>query len=125
MNDRHKVEAIERDEGNPSWIETIPAPNVPKWMFAVLNIKDGQRSRSLGNSNESIVVSNQLEVTPLSGQWWNSLRINQKAEILELVEWLGDNADDYVASSEAMYPGDPPKLKRQLADNHSFGSYRR
>lgn len=119
MNDKGRVEAIERDDKTPNWITKYQQANqqklppLPKWLYPVLNIRDEKGYRTLTNDTGSYFISKALEVTPFSGQWWNSLRDDRKAEVLELVEWLGGDANEYVNSSEIMYPKDPDFSKRK------------
>ena len=105
MSSTGKVDAIE-DDTQPTWVEGYQALNLKlppllNWMLPVVN-----------NYTKDARVSQDIEVIPCSGQYWQGLRSDQKAELLELVEWLGGNADEFVRNFEAMYPKDPSFHKR-------------
>ena len=96
-----RVDEIERDDLKQNWIEKkggkVPLPG---WMIPlVLNyVEDEDIEESVG-----------LEALFLSGQFWSSLRSDQKAEWIELVEWLGKDVSDYVRKMEQMYPKNPER----------------
>ena len=99
MNDRGRVKAIDKD-AQPTWIEANTVgnkpPPVPNWMLPVII-----------NYKKESPIDNNIEVIPCSGQYWNELKAPQQAKILELVEWLGGSADEYVRDFEKMFPNSP------------------
>ena len=109
LDKNYKVEDIERDDKSPSWVEKHPqkSPPIPKWMYQILNIRDEKGYSSLHQSQEDLLVSNKLEVIPVSGQQWQAMNTNQRNELLELVEFTGQDAGDYCRLFQSMYPKTP------------------
>ena len=54
-------------------------------------------------------ISKNIKVKIASGQFWNRLLPSQRDELLQLVEWLGQDRRDYVAKMENMFPKKSPK----------------
>lgn len=119
LNDKFRVEDIERDDKSLSWIEKHQLGNqnklpvLPKRLHQLCNIRDEKGYRSLHNSKEDLLVSDKLEVIPISGQQWQAMTNNERAELLELVEFTGKDPTDYVRSFEVMYPYNPDFSKRK------------
>ena len=118
INSNYRVEDIERDDKSPDWIETHKLKNnqklppLPKWLYPLLNIRDEQGYRSLNKSTESLLVSSNLEVIPISGQQWQALTASERNQLLELVEFTGKDAGDYVREFQSHYPNTPDFNKR-------------
>ena len=104
MNDKGRVRVIDKD-AQPTWIveNTVAGvlPRLPKWM---LPVTIGYR--------QGMPITKQIEVIPCSGQYWNELNFRQQGKLLELVEWLGGDADQYVRDFEKMLPNDPAGKRR-------------
>jgi len=49
-----------------------------------------------------------IEVIPMSGQFWNRLLPSQKQELREMLEFLKINPDDYIAKMQRMLPTSSP-----------------
>ena len=99
MNDKGRVRAIDKD-AQPTWIaeNTVAGvfPRLPKWVLPVVN-----------NYVKGMPITKSIEVIPSSGQYWNELNFRQQGKVLELVEWTGGDADQYVRDFEKMYPNSP------------------
>ena len=99
VNDKGRVKVIDHD-AQPTWVaeNTIGGvfPKLPKWMLPVVN-----------NYVKGTPITKQMEIIPCSGQYWNELNFRQQGKLLELVEWLNGDADQYVRDFEAMYPNSP------------------
>jgi hypothetical protein len=54
-------------------------------------------------------VTKNIELITASGQFWNRLLPSQKDELMELVEWLGEDPRDYEAQVLKMLPRKAPK----------------
>ena len=117
LDNAFKVQDIERDSTTPDWIQDYKLknqaklPSLPKWLYPLLNIRDEKGYRSLEKSNEDLLVSNQLEVIPISGQQSQLMTADKRNQLLELVEFTGKDAGDYVRSFEVMYPKNPNFFK--------------
>ncbi len=96
MGQNNRVDSIERNKETLSQFETTSSI-LPNYLLPlVINYKEGE------------TVSKNIEVISCSGQRWASLKSNQRAELLELVEWLGQDCHEYVRRMESMLPKDPP-----------------
>ena len=106
MNDKGRVRAIDKD-AQPTWIveNTVGGilPKLPKWMLPVVI-----------NYQKGTPITKQLQVIPSSGQYWTELNFRQQGKLLELVEWTGGDADQYVHDFESMYPESPAFRNRRL-----------
>ena len=104
MNDKGRVRAIDKD-AQPTWIDenTVGGilPKLPKWLLPIIN-----------NYVKGTPITKSIEVIPCSGQYWNELNFRQQGKLLELVEWTGGDADQYVRDFEKMYPNDPAGKRR-------------
>ena len=92
-----RVDEIERDESKETWIEKkagkVPLPN---WVLPLaLDYIEGED------------ISLSIKITCPSGQQWQAFRSDQKADLLELVEWLGKDVSDFVTKLESSYPKNP------------------
>ena len=67
---------------------------IPKYLLPVINNHKGTIDKDLG-------------VVLCSGQMWYQLKANEKSDLLELVEYVGQDAGDYVRQMENMYPRNP------------------
>lgn len=97
LNDKGLVSSINQDT-DPDWItlyqtKTGKLPAVPKSLLSLVN-----------NYVEGQPISQTIQVIPISGQQWSLLNKKQKRFLLELVEWLGGNADDYCRLWMSMLP---------------------
>ena len=54
-------------------------------------------------------VTKNIELITPSAQFWNRLLPSQQDELLELVEWLGQDRRDYIAKMKKMLPRSAPK----------------
>jgi hypothetical protein len=54
-------------------------------------------------------VTKDVKLTTASGQFWNNLLPSQKDELMQLVEWLGEDPRDYEAAVLKMLPRKSPK----------------
>jgi hypothetical protein len=54
-------------------------------------------------------ISKDIELIPMSGQFWNNLLPSQRDELKQLVEWLGMSWDDYYEQMKRMLPKENPK----------------
>lgn len=106
MNDKGRVKVIDKD-AQPTWIAEKSVggklPVLPEWMLPVVI-----------NYQKGTPITKSIEVIPSSGQYWNELKANQQAKVLELVEWLGGDADQYVRDFEKMLPENPSFHNRRL-----------
>jgi len=113
LSQNYRVEEIERDDKSLSWIEKHQQDNsgkfplIPKRLYPLLNIRDGQGYRSLHQSKEDLLVSDKLEVIPVSGQQWQAMTNNERAELLELVQFTGQDVGDYIRGFEVLNPKTP------------------
>jgi hypothetical protein len=80
--------------------ETGKLPSLPEYLLPV--VEEG--SYSLGES-----ISKNIKVKIPSAQFWNRLLPSQQDELLELVEWLGQDRRDYVAEMQRRLPPGAPK----------------
>jgi len=93
-----RVDCIERTDGN--WIDKGKdkdgkLPSLPEYLNPFVNKYQG-------------VVSIDMEIIAPSGQQWNQvLTGKQRNELLELVEWVGDDADEYTERMISMWPKEP------------------
>ena len=98
----YRVEEIERDDKSPSWIEKHQEgnqnklPPIPYWMHHFVN---GQIAGE--------PIKKGMEIIHPSGQQWQLLKNNERAELLELVEFNGQDASDFVRGMEVQYPRTP------------------
>ncbi len=95
MGNDGRVESISRDYSLTEVKSSIPDYLKP----LIYNYKEGE------------TLEKGRKIIPVSGQYWSSLNLNQRAELLELVERLGGDADEYVRSFESMYPNEPRMKK--------------
>ena len=114
LNDKFRVEDIERDDKLPSWIEKHQQANqqklppIPKWLYQLLIIRDEKGHRSLHQAqDENLLVSKNLEVIACSGPQWQAMTASERNQLLELVEFTGQDAGDYVRYFQSMYPNTP------------------
>ena len=107
QNEKNRVEYIERIDGELNWIESYKSkhgkkpPPLPNYMLPLVNLYI-----------KGTPITEGIQVIPISGQQWTLLTANEKAELLELVEFTGKDAGDYVRNFEAMFPKDPDFRKR-------------
>ena len=100
-NEKHRVQTIERDDKTLNWIEKHgqanpgKLPTLPNYFLPVVNYY------IVGTP-----IRKDLQIIAPSGQYWQSLRSEQQAELLELVDWTGRDVEDYVSYFESMYPRD-------------------
>ena len=95
MSEEKRVKEIERIPDKSSWVELL-APKAPDYFLPLLlNYQKGKP------------ISKGIQVIYPSGQQWQELRNDQKAELLELVEWLGGDANQFVRDMEIQLPKDP------------------
>lgn len=88
-----------------NWIEKHQVdydkpPPVPGWMKPVL-----EEPASLINPN--------IKLIPMSGQYWYGLIPDQQERLLETVEWLGGDRDEYVGLMQKMIPKEPLEIQRR------------
>lgn len=57
-------------------------------------------------SKQDDLISREIKLRPMSGQFWNNLLPSQKDELRQVVEWLGENWDDYYEQMRRMLPKD-------------------
>lgn len=62
------------------------------------------------NPEKGNLVSKEMKLRPMSGQFWNKLSPSQQRKLQQLVEWLGENWDDYYAIMQRSLPK-PLKLR--------------
>ncbi len=101
-----KANNITKIEASQDWItkyqtEKKVLPSLPRHLLPVVN-----------KYVKGSPISKDIEVIAVSPQHWQKLTSNQKAELLELVEWNGGNADDYLGYMQSMLPKDPDFSKR-------------
>ena len=107
INDKYRVADIERDD-KPSWIEKYQQVNpqklplLPNFMLPFVNWY------IVGEP-----ITKNIEIIPISGQQWQKLTNSERAELLELVEFTGKNAEDYVRELQSHFPRDPDFSKRK------------
>lgn len=51
-------------------------------------------------------ISKSIQVRPASAQLWDKLSRSQQEEFLQLVEWLGQNQQDYLKTMKKLWPKD-------------------
>ena len=88
-----------------NWIDAHKAktgklPPLPAYLLPVVE----EESYSPGEP-----MSKNIKVKIASGQFWNRLPPSQREELLQLVEWLGQDRRDYIAKMESMFPKKAPK----------------
>jgi hypothetical protein len=88
-----------------NWIEAYKAihgefPPIPNYLLPV--VEEG--SYSPGEP-----ISKNIKVKIPSAQFWNRLPPSQQDELLELVEWLGQDRRDYIAEMQRRLPPGAPK----------------
>jgi hypothetical protein len=59
------------------------------------------------------VISKETRPLIPSGQFWNGLSPSQQKQWREMVEWLGEDPEDYLTKMRAMFPADPPNKYRR------------
>jgi len=106
IDNRGRVESIDREEDTLNWIDSYhksknKLPPLPNYLSPVVN-----------NCVAGNPLSKDIEVITPSGQYWHSLTTDQKVKLLELVEYLEGEADDYIKEMESMFPQDPPGKRR-------------
>lgn len=52
-------------------------------------------------------ISQDIEVIPISGQQWHNLTQSEKNQLLELIEFTGQSAEEYTRSWQIMLPRNP------------------
>jgi hypothetical protein len=79
-------------------------PPVPSFMSGVVS-----------NYFPGMVVSKNVQLITPSAQFWQRLKPSQRDQLLELVEWLGQDPRDYLAEIENMSPprGSSMRLHRK------------
>ena len=83
-----------------TWISTHQAqtgklPSIPDYLLPVV------QRYTKGNP-----ITKEIELIPMSGQFWNNLLPSQRDELKQIVEWLGMNWDDYYELMRRMLPKD-------------------
>ncbi len=91
INAKKRVEYLGKTNDAGFISEGIP---IPKYLLPVVNDHKG-------------TINKDLEVILCSGQLWHLLKANEKSDLLELVEYVGQDAGDYVRRMESMYPMNP------------------
>ena len=83
-----------------NWIDSYKRsnnqyPSIPDFILPlVIRHKEGDHA------------SKDIQLRPMSGQYWNRLLPSQRDELRQLVEWLGMNWDDYYELMKRMLPRD-------------------
>ena len=102
INTNYKVEDITRDKVTPDWIDAYKLDNLnklpplPAFLLPLVNgYVKGQ------------FISKDIQVLPISGQQWQAMTAHQRNELLELVEFTGGDADDYMKLVQSQYPKTP------------------
>lgn len=102
-----------KEDSSTNWIEVYMnkhkgrLPLIPEFMLQVVKDKTTKR------------VSKNMELSIPSLQWWNRLLCSQKEQILQTIDWLGQNRQDYLERINRLIPGHPYDLrlvpKRKIA----------
>jgi hypothetical protein len=84
-----------------NWIEKHKSehhklPPIPDYLVALFP-----------NYSKDTPISKDIKIIPPSKQFWVSLYPSQQEELLDLIEWLGQDRRDYLEQIERM---SPPKL---------------
>ena len=69
-------------------------PKVPDWLRPVLEFPADE-------------ISPELKITNSSGQYWAGLTGKRKTQLLELIDWLGGDSEDYLEQMRVMLPKMP------------------
>ena len=102
IDTNYKVEDITRDKITLDWIETYKSENLnklpssPAFLLPLIN-----------NYVQGQPISKDIVVIPISGQQWQEMTAHQRNELLELVEFTGGDADDYMKLVQSQYPKTP------------------
>ena len=56
-------------------------------------------------------ISENIQLVTPSTQFWNNLLPSQQDQLLKLVEWLGQNPEDYLARMKMMSPPGKPGMR--------------
>lgn len=56
-------------------------------------------------------ISPTMELSIPSAQYWNNLLPSQQRKVLELLEWLGQDKNDYLAMIKRSIPGHPSDIR--------------
>ena len=96
INEKGLPQRVSKDVSS-GWLDNIK-PVLPDVFKPLVNNYNGK------------AISSNLEVIPISGQMWHSLTQNEKEDLLELVEFTGVRAEDYVRNFTSMLPKDRRKL---------------
>jgi hypothetical protein len=97
---------IKQDQLPENWIDAYKAktgklPLLPDYLVSLFeNYSSGQP------------VSKAMKVITPSGQKWNSLRLSQQNQWRQVVEWLGEDPEDYLAHMRRMLPRTPSGVDR-------------
>lgn len=79
-----------------AWIDDKNLPVLPDSLLPmVLHLKKGEK------------VSKDMEIIACSNQYWQTLSDDEQSKILELVEWLGGNRNEYIRKMKAILPNNP------------------
>lgn len=87
-----------------NWIEDYEIhhrelPMVPEFVLPVVKDKTARR------------VSKSMELSVPSAQWWNGLLHSQKEQVLQMVDWLGQNRHDYLERINRQILGKPSDIR--------------
>ncbi len=79
-----------------SWLNGEKLPVLPDSLLPlVIGGKKGQK------------VSKDMEIISCSNQYWQSLSANEQTNLLDLIEWIGGNRDEYIRKMRAVLPRNP------------------
>jgi len=96
LNNKGLVEDIEKQEVDSDWITDKKLPVLPDIFLPVVS------NYTIGSP-----ISKDIRVSPISGQQWSNLTHNERGKLLELVEWLGESAEEYCRKWQSLLPRDP------------------
>lgn len=97
LNSDGLVEDVQRVE-KPTWIEEYQTENAK-----LPSIPDILKSLILGDVKDI----SKIQIIPISGQKWHNLTQNEKNQLLELVEYTGQSAEDYCRLWQSQLPRTP------------------
>ena len=101
LNDNGFIKRTKKDKATEGWLDTLTKPTLPDIFLPMVN-----------GYVKGKPVTKDLEVIPISPQKWHDFNDAEKEDFLELVEFTGGNASEYMRSVTNMLPREPGKVNR-------------
>ena len=99
LNSNGLADRIVKTEGL-GWLDKTPLPVMPDALRPMVH-----------NYDEKKGINASVKVLPTNGQIWHQLTQDEKEQLLELVEYTGVRAEDYMRLWTSMLPKDPVRRK--------------